>query len=237
LESLEETQALEKDRLNAVSKQWGAKLESLESLMKTFISQNQEKPVTGFIQNVGNGWNRSGVQNDEPGKNFRNMSNNSDFICFGCGESGHFQNICERVKALIAKGSIIRNREGRVCLPDGSKVPNVPAGASLVERVERYYGSMKTSQTYIGKFEEVEDKMGGILPRESSYINREVDERELRLSKLEKEFELKERENVLLAKQLKLENKTSEKPDIRSYLLEKFDEELSALQNNKSGFQ
>lgn len=237
LESLEESQALEKDRLNAVNKQWGAKLESLEGLMKTLISQSQEKPVAGFIQNGGNGWNRSGVQNDESGKNFRHMSSNSDIICFGCGETGHFQNICERVKALIAKGTIIRNREGRVCLPDGSRVPNVPAGASLVERLERYYGTMKTAQAYMGTFEEVEDKMGGTLPRESSYMNREVDDRELRLSKLEKEFELKERENVLLAKQLKLENKISEKPDMRSYLLEKFDEELSALQNNKSGFQ
>ena len=39
-----------------------------------------------------------------------------------------------------------------------------------------------------------------------------------------------------LAKQLKLENKVSEKSDMRSYLLEKFDEELAALQNSKSGF-
>src|SRR5271156_1574410 len=105
----------------------------------------------------------------------------------------------------------------------------------LVERVEKYYASKRLTQSYYGTFEDMEDKLGGNLPRGSTYVNREVGERELKLAKLEKELELRERESVLLAKQLKLENKASEKPDVRSFLLEHFDEELAALQS-KPGF-
>src|SRR5271155_2156743 len=119
----------------------------------------------------------------------------------------------------------------------------MPMGACLVEGVERYYASMKPSQSYYGAFEEIEDKMGGGLPREytygsqSTYVNREVEDREQKLAKLEKDIELKERENTLIAKQMKLENKVSEKPDICSYLLEHFNDELTALQSTKPGFQ
>ena len=35
------------------------------------------------------------------------------------------------------------NKEGRVCLLDGLRVPNVPTGVSLVEHVDRYYATMK----------------------------------------------------------------------------------------------
>jgi hypothetical protein len=101
--------------------------------------------------------------------------------------------------------------------------------------VDRYYASIRPTQSYYGAFEEMEEKLGGHLARESTYINREVEERELKLAKLEKELELRERESALIAKQLKLESKTSEKPDVRSFLLERFDEELAALQN-KPGF-
>ena len=235
LENLEESQALEKDKLEVVNKQWGVKLESIEGLVKTLLSQQPEKPSPNLVQQVGQGI-RNGNLNNEQGKSFRALPNTSEIICFGCGEGGHFQNNCDRVKALISKGAIIRNHEGRVCLPDGSRVPNIPAGACLAERVEKYYASVKPSQAYYGAFEEMEEKMGGVLPREQLYVNREVDSREQRIAKLEKEFELKERENTLLAKQMKLESKISENSDVRSFLLERFDDELKALQNNKSGF-
>lgn len=234
-ESLEETQALEKDRLDSVNKQWGARFDGIESLIKTLVSQSQEKPASSFIQNVGPG-NKYGNQGEPAGKVYKNLSNGSDLICFGCGENGHFQNNCDRIKALLKNGAIVYNREGRVCLPDGSRVPNVPTGASLVERVDRYYATTKPAQAYYGTFEEMEEKLGGNVSKESTYVNREVDEREQRLAKLEKEFELKERENALMAKQLKLENNGVGKPDLQSFLLERFDKDLSALQGGKTGF-
>ena len=234
LESIEGNQALEKDKADAQNKQLGARLESIEGLIKTVLSTNQEKPPASFVQHVGQG-SKTENRNEEAQKTFKSFSNSSELTCFGCGSVDHFQNNCERVKALFARGAIVRNREGRVCLPDGSKVPNVPFGACLVERVEKYYASKRLTQSYYGTFEDMEDKLGGNLPRGSTYVNREVDERELKLAKLEKELELRERESALLAKQLKLENKASEKPDVRSFLLERFDEELAALQS-KPGF-
>ena len=235
LESLEESQALEKDKLDVVNKQWGVKLESIEGLMKTLLSQHSERPSENFVQQVGQG-NRGENSNHEQGKLFKPLPSTSEVICFGCGKNGHFQSNCERIKALLLKGALIRNHEGRICLPDGSRVPNIPMGACLADRVERYYASITPSQTYYGAFEEMEDQMGGVSPRGHLYVNQEVDNREQKIAKLEKEFELKERENTLLAKQKKLESKISENSDVRSFLLEHFDEELKALQENKSGF-
>jgi hypothetical protein len=235
LDNLEATQAAEKDRLDVVNKQWGAKLDAIEGLMKTLLTQTHEKPSSSFVQNVGTG-NRPGGFIDVPGRVTKNFSTSADYNCFGCGESGHFQNNCERVKTLLKNGTIIHSREGRVRLPDGSRVPNIPAGASLIKRVEKHYASMKPAQSYFGAYEEMEDKLYGSAAQESVNGGREVDEREQRLAKLEKEFELKEREGALFAKQLKLEAKGSEKADMRSFLLEHFDEELAALQSSEKGF-
>jgi hypothetical protein len=235
LETLEEAQALEKDRLDVVNKQWSAKLESIEGLMKTLLSQAQEKPSSNFVQNVGMG-SRMGNQAEPPGRGFKTFSSGSDFLCFGCGLSGHFQNECERVKALLAKGLIVHNRDGRVCLPDGSRVPNIPAGAYLADRVERYYANLKPTQSYYGAFEEMEDKMHGSAFREATHSNREMEEREQRIARLEKEYELKERESALNAKQFKQEAKVPDRAEVRAYLLEHFDEDLAALRDNKQGF-
>ena len=67
-------------------------------------------------------------------------------------------------------------------------------------------------------------------------MGREIDEREQRIAKAEKELELRERESTLKAKQYKLEAKALERADVCSFLLEHFDQELSALQEGKLGF-
>ena len=51
-ESLAEHQALEKDCLDVVNKQWSVKLESIEGLVETLLSQAQDKPLLSFVQNV-----------------------------------------------------------------------------------------------------------------------------------------------------------------------------------------
>jgi hypothetical protein len=118
LESLEEHQALEKDCLDVMNKQWSAKLESIEGLVKTLLSQAHEKPSLSFVQNIGMG--NCSNHMEAPGRVITNFSSKTDYICFECGESCHFQNNCKHVKALIAKEAIIYNHDGRVCLPDGS---------------------------------------------------------------------------------------------------------------------
>ena len=55
LESMEESQALEKDKQDIASKQMGVRLELIKGLIKNLMLQNQEKPSSNFIQNVGNG--------------------------------------------------------------------------------------------------------------------------------------------------------------------------------------
>ena len=235
LERLEESQALEKDRLDAVNKQWGARFDGLENMIKSLFTQSQEKPSSTFVQSVGQGSGGHTHLENVPARGNKSSSM-TEITCFGCGALGHFQNGCEKVKGLVQSGAIIYNREGKVCLPDGSRVPNVPPGASLAERVEKYYGTMKPTQAFYGAFEEMEERMSAPVPRESHQGNKSFEDRESKLSRLEKGLELMEREAALLAKQLKLEAKSPDKVDVRTYLLEQFDEELKALQDNKAGF-
>jgi hypothetical protein len=208
---------------------------NIEGLVKTLLSQVEVKPSLSFVQNVGMG-SRMENQAEVPGRGFKTFSSGSDFLCFGCGLGGHFQNECERVKVLLTKGLIVHNRDGRVCLPDSSRVPNIPAGAYLADRVERYYANLKPTQSYYGAFEEMEDKMHGSAFWEATHSNREMEEREQRIVRLEKEHELKERESALNTKQFKQEAKAPNKADVRAYLLEHFDKGLAALRDNKQSF-
>ena len=102
VESLEEHQALDKNCLDVVNKQWSAKLENIEGLIKTLLSQAQDKPLLSFIQNISTGIHSS--QTEAPGRVGKNFSSGTDYICFGCGETSHFQNNCECIKALLLKG-------------------------------------------------------------------------------------------------------------------------------------
>ena len=106
IESIEEHQVLEKDHLDVVNKQWGAMLEAIEGLIQMLLSQTHEKPSLAFVQNLGIGY-RSGNNSELPGRPLKNFSSGPELICSGCGESGHFQNNCERVKALFTKGAIV----------------------------------------------------------------------------------------------------------------------------------
>ena len=94
IESIEEHQASEKDCLDVVNKQWGAKLEAIEGLIEMLLSQAQEKPSSAFVQNLGMGY-RSGNNSEPLGRPLKKFSSGAELICFRCGESGHFQNNCE----------------------------------------------------------------------------------------------------------------------------------------------
>ena len=79
IESIEEHQALEKDCLDVVNKQWGAKLEAIEGLIKTLLSQAQEKPLLAFVQNLGMGY-RSGNNSELLGRSLKNFSSGAELI-------------------------------------------------------------------------------------------------------------------------------------------------------------
>jgi hypothetical protein len=236
LESLEESQAREKDRLTVVNKQLDSKLEGLESLMKTLISHAQTKSAASYVQNFSQGGGPGQLENQQRwNKNPRGME------CFGCGADDHFQEKCEKIKHHLRIGNLKINGEKRICLPDGSKIPNIPYGANLIERMEKYYAN-KPSQSYYGAFEEREESAGGTFHLVNENMTNGTESQEQRLAQLERELNLKEKESLLRAKQLKLE-KESEKSQSSakaSYILELLDqiseEDLSQLKGAKAGF-
>jgi hypothetical protein len=163
--------------------------------------------------------------------------------CFGCGGDDHFQDKCEKIKHHIKLGNLKLNQEGRVRLANGSRVPNYPAGASLIERMERFYASKPPVQAYLGSYEEIEERSVNTYAKYVEPIDNSLELKEQRLAKLEKELQLKEREGVLLARQLKLEDKSDEKQSRSakaSYILglmdQLTDEELASVKDSKSGF-
>jgi hypothetical protein len=246
LELLEETQAREKDRLTVVNKQLESKLESIEELIKSLVT-SQGRGTSNYVQNFSSG-NREnmgtipGKGGPSQGDNQQRWGRNRAMECFGCGSLEHFQDKCEKVKHHLRIGNLKFNGEKKICLADGERVPNIPYGASLIERMERYYEN-KPSQAFYGSFEEVEERAGGSLYTYGEYTGKAVDGREQQLAQLEKELNLKEKESLLRAKQLKLESeaRAEEKSKARaSHVLEMLgqlaDDDLVQLKENKSGF-
>jgi hypothetical protein len=240
VEALEEIQAREKDRAMVTEKQFGCKLEAIDNSLKALLARAEEKGAAALQQSF-SGNNASSQAEIQQ----RWVKNPQGMECFGCGGDDHFQDKCEKIKHHIKLGNLKYNQEGRIRLGNGNRVPNFPAGASLIERMEKYYSSRPPAQTYLGasSFEEVEERSVNAYTRNSEPIDNSMNVRERKLALLEKELQLKERENLLLAKQLKLEEKIEDKPNRSaktSYILglldQLTDEELGSIKDPKLGF-
>ena len=94
IESIEEHQALEKDHLDVVNKQWGTKLEAIEGLIKTLLSQAQEKPLLAFVQNVGPGY-RSGNNTELLGRPLKSFHLVQNSFVLGVEREWTFSKYCE----------------------------------------------------------------------------------------------------------------------------------------------
>lgn len=239
IESLEASQALEKDRVNVANKQVDAKLGEIENMMKTLVAQTQSASTAPS-------WRSSSNINRNSDHNFGSPAQYS-VKCFFCGKSGHFQNDCEELKTCLKSGKLKLNSDGRLRLPDGSIVPNSPPGSCWLERVERYYAHRPSQVLYCGTIEEDDDIFNINVPGynyQPQYFNMSED-RERKLAQLERDIELRERENALTLKQLKLERAEREsnrpaKGSKAAQLLELMEhmteEELTPLKSSKSGF-
>jgi len=238
---LEETRAKEMDRLTIENKQLFSKVKEMDEMLKSLLAPKQERPATTLIQSSAT----LNETNGQLGVTQRWVKSAQPEGCFGCGEKDHFQNKCEKVKQQIQIGNLILDAEGRIKLPDGSRVPKFPQGACLIERMERYYATNKPAPAYYGAFEEAEDRALSTLikPRFPSMTS--FDEREQRIARQERELDLRERESLIKAKQLKLEKSESksEKPYTNpkaAYLLELLEglteDDLATVKDAKSGF-
>jgi hypothetical protein len=178
IELIEETQAKEMDRLTVSNKSLESKISDLAGMMKTLLSQAQEKSP---VKEMNRGYDSSGHSHVQ--KWGRSPGNEK---CFFCGKEGHYQPECDELKSHIRIGNV-RMIDNKVRLPDGALIPNFPAGACTLEKMERYY-SNRLSQSYYGALEEEEGMSINPVRYNTQNFSQEMSEREKCLSQLEKEL-------------------------------------------------
>ena len=248
LEDLENIQAQERDKLDIANKNMGARFNELESMMKTLLAQVQGEGV-GLRKEVVPQYDpKSGVKLGIPGtipkwggggSNLPKANSN----CFYCGGRNNFVGPeCEEMKEDIRNGLVKMSNDGKIRLSDGSYIPNVPNAATIKERVEKYYAK-KMNQFYCGS-EEDHAPSEPATRSIAQYANISEDPARRR-ARLEYELGLKEREEALELKQLKLEReekrkaeqggKTSRTAQVMDILEQLTEEEVVAIKP-KAGF-
>lgn len=90
-------------------------------------------------------------------------------------------------------------------LRDGSYIPNMPAGGTFKEKVDRHY-SKRPSQYYYGGYEEDDPVPSSTTQFPAQFLNVAKDP-ERQHARLEKELDLREKEDALELKKLELKRK------------------------------
>jgi len=203
LDEIEETQALERDRLVSVEKTLESKMTGLEELMKTLLAQSQPTPSQGQCKgDCKNGSCKTHEPSSNPTQRWGTRSLDNE-KCFWCGQMGHFQSDCEDLKSQVRSGNVKVNQEGKLRLRDGSFIPNFPVGGTLKEKVERHY-SRKPSQYFYGEYEDNDPTSSPYAPMYSQYMGASKDA-DKRIAQLESELELRKKEEALELRKRKLE--------------------------------
>ena len=109
IESIEEHQALEKDHLDVVNKQWAAKLEAIEGLIKTLLSQAQEKLLLAFVQNLGMGY-RSGNNSEPLGRPLKTFHLVQSSFVLGVERVAIFKIIVNESRLYLQRGLLYKTR-------------------------------------------------------------------------------------------------------------------------------
>jgi hypothetical protein len=243
LEELENIQAQERDKLDISNKNLNQRFSDLEGMMKTLLAQvggganGRKDTVKQYDPN-------SGVKLGTPGTIPRwgnNGRSNQPSKCYYCG-GDHFVPECDEAKEDVRAGLVKWNTEGKLRLSDGSYIPSFPNTTLIKERVERYYAK-KQSQYYLGNEEEEDVPSASIAKVAPSYTNIAEDPMRRR-ARLEQELDLKEREEALILKQLKLErderkkdqHKVTRAAQVLEMLEQLTEDELPATKATKSGF-
>ena len=114
--------------------------------------------------------------------------------------------MCEEMLTVIKAGLVKLSAEGKLRLSDGSYIPNFPNAINIKDRVEKYYAK-KQSQFLLGK--EDEENVPKSLMK--SWGISTVEDSVSRKALLKYELDLKEQEEALELKQLKLEQEERHK--------------------------
>jgi hypothetical protein len=210
LESLENNQAAEKDKIEITNKNLDNRFNELEKMMKNMISQVQNG--TGNKEPVGQYDPNNRTKLGQPGtipKWIANGRNNEgESKCFYCGGKGHYIPDCDELKEDLRIGYVKVNEAGKLRLSDGGYIPATPNGASIKERVGKNATLKKQNQFYCGY-----DEDGCIpeleIPRyPAQFVNTKEDVMQ-RHARLEKELE-REKDELELRK-LRLEREERRK--------------------------
>jgi hypothetical protein len=247
VEELEGVQALERDHLVSVTKNMESKFNGLEQLIKNLFAQSQVGANQVNCKGDCSGTNckvhetNNGPSSGPTQKWGKPVDNNIN--CFWCGFPGHYQADCGDLKGHIQSGNIKVNPEGRLRLKDGGFIPNYPAGATLKEKVERHY-SKKPSQYFYGEYEE-DYPVPSPAPQYPAQFLQVGEDAEKRRARLERELDLREKEEALELRKLKLEreekkleqaNGSSRATNAVDLLGQLTEDEIVAIKASRLGF-
>ena len=195
LEQLEGTQALEKDRLVTVNKNIDSKFNELESMMKALLAQTQASAKVG-VDNSKPYDSSSGVILGQPGTipKWGKAANQQPGRqgCFYCGRKDHYVPECDEVQEDLRAGLIKMTPDGKLRLKDGSQIPSSPFGATIRERVQKYYAKLQQVFCF-GDYEMEDDLIGPSAPRYTAQYANMAESAEAHRARLEYELDLKEK--------------------------------------------
>ena len=194
LESLENVQAIDKDKIDGVSKTLDSRFSVLEGMIKNLASQgqngNRKEQVPQYDPNSGIRLGQAGTI-PKWGTNGKGNRQEGD-KCFYCGGRFHYIPECDEFKGDLKAGRVKLNEEGKIRMPDGAFVPNFPNGATIKERIERYQ-MRKQNQFYCG-YDENDEIPEVKMPRYPSQFLNTTEDTTQRLAKITLQSEGKEKE-------------------------------------------
>ena len=246
IDVLAEVHALERDMLVNVNKAFETKFSELENMMKAlFVNSNGAAPKGGASRAHEDGAVSSGNSNEAHNhahthKGGKSMENEK---CYFCWELGHFQADCGELKKMLRSGLLKLSPEGKLRLNNGYFIPTTPSGVSIKERVERHY-SRKPSQFFYGEYEDDEILLANTSKYPMQFMQG-TEDAERRRVRLERELDLREREEALELRRLKLEREEkkmgkSGEPTRSTNVLDLLgslsEEEVAAIKAARAGF-
>jgi hypothetical protein len=251
LEEMENIQAQERDKLDIANKNMDTRFNELEGMMKTLLAQAQGNGNTGLRREMVPQYDpKNGVKLGVPGTIPKwgggGASTRTSGSCFYCGSREHFVGPeCDEMQEDVKNGLVKMNAEGKIRLSDGSYIPNMPNTTTIRERVEKHYAK-KLNQFYCGN-EDEEHAPNIVVPKAPIQFTNIVEDPSRRKARLEHELDLKEREETLELKQLKLEReekkrleqsgKTTRAAHVLDMLEQLTEEDIAAVKASKAGFQ